>query len=52
MAPRLTRCRVVHGSRWQRLSDHNPVFAEISGLEDAVPDFGVRLDPALPVERV
>jgi exonuclease III len=26
--PRLKSCRVVHGSRWSRLSDHNPVVAE------------------------
>jgi endonuclease/exonuclease/phosphatase family metal-dependent hydrolase len=27
--PRLASCRVVHGSRWRTLSDHNPVFAEL-----------------------
>jgi exonuclease III len=27
-AKRLTSCRVVTGSRWKRLSDHNPVLAE------------------------
>ena len=26
--PRLRACRVVCGSRWRRLSDHNPVLAE------------------------
>jgi endonuclease/exonuclease/phosphatase family metal-dependent hydrolase len=26
--PRLMSCRVVCGSRWNQLSDHNPVFAE------------------------
>jgi endonuclease/exonuclease/phosphatase family metal-dependent hydrolase len=26
--PRLKSCRVVCGSRWRRLSDHNPVIAE------------------------
>jgi endonuclease/exonuclease/phosphatase family metal-dependent hydrolase len=26
--PRLKSCRVVHGSRWTELSDHNPVLAE------------------------
>jgi endonuclease/exonuclease/phosphatase family metal-dependent hydrolase len=26
--PRLTSCRVVRGSRWTQLSDHNPVVAE------------------------
>jgi endonuclease/exonuclease/phosphatase family metal-dependent hydrolase len=28
-APRLASCRVVRGPRWTRLSDHNPVFAEL-----------------------
>jgi endonuclease/exonuclease/phosphatase family metal-dependent hydrolase len=27
--PRLRSCRVVRGSRWTALSDHNPVFAEL-----------------------
>jgi endonuclease/exonuclease/phosphatase family metal-dependent hydrolase len=27
---RLTSCRVVTGSRWRRLSDHNPVVAEFT----------------------
>jgi endonuclease/exonuclease/phosphatase family metal-dependent hydrolase len=27
---RLASCRVVTGSRWARLSDHNPVFAEFT----------------------
>jgi endonuclease/exonuclease/phosphatase (EEP) superfamily protein YafD len=27
-SPRLTTCRVVRGSRWTALSDHNPVVAE------------------------
>ena len=27
--PRLASCRVVRGPRWTRLSDHNPVFAEL-----------------------
>jgi len=31
--PRLRSCRVVRGSRWSLLSDHNPVVAE---FEDAV----------------
>ena len=26
--PRLKSCRVVRGSRWTKLSDHNPVVAE------------------------
>jgi exonuclease III len=26
--PRLESCRVVHGSRWKQLSDHNPVVAD------------------------
>jgi endonuclease/exonuclease/phosphatase family metal-dependent hydrolase len=26
---RLMSCRVVRGSRWTQLSDHNPVFAEL-----------------------
>ena len=26
--PRLTSCRIVRGSRWTQLSDHNPVIAE------------------------
>jgi endonuclease/exonuclease/phosphatase family metal-dependent hydrolase len=30
-APRLRACRVVRGSRWAGLSDHNPVLAEFSG---------------------
>ncbi len=29
--PRLTACRVVVGSRWRALSDHNPVLAELEG---------------------
>ncbi len=29
-APRLAACRVVRGSRWTQLSDHNPVVAEIA----------------------
>jgi endonuclease/exonuclease/phosphatase family metal-dependent hydrolase len=33
--PRLQFCRVVRGSRWRRLSDHNPVVA----------DFSERVDP-------
>ena len=28
--PRLTACRVVAGSRWRTLSDHNPVVAELT----------------------
>ena len=28
--PRLTSCRVVRGSRWNQLSDHNPVLADFS----------------------
>jgi exonuclease III len=28
--PRLTSCRVVRGSRWSQLSDHNPVLAELA----------------------
>jgi endonuclease/exonuclease/phosphatase family metal-dependent hydrolase len=27
---RLQSCRIVHGSRWNQLSDHNPVIAEFS----------------------
>jgi exonuclease III len=27
--PRLTACRVVRGSRWKMLSDHNPVLVEL-----------------------
>jgi exonuclease III len=27
--PRLASCRVVQGSRWKQLSDHNPVVAEL-----------------------
>jgi exonuclease III len=27
---RLKSCRVVHGSRWRQLSDHNPVIAEFA----------------------
>jgi len=30
-ASRLVACRVVRGSRWAGLSDHNPVLAEFSG---------------------
>ncbi|HWC03302.1 MAG TPA: hypothetical protein VHF87_11050 [Methylomirabilota bacterium] len=30
-APRLLSCRVVTGSRWSELSDHNPVVAELRG---------------------
>jgi endonuclease/exonuclease/phosphatase family metal-dependent hydrolase len=30
--PRLVSCRVVRGSRWTRLSDHNPVVAEFRAL--------------------
>ena len=30
-ASRLVACRVVQGSRWAGLSDHNPVLAEFSG---------------------
>jgi exonuclease III len=30
-ASRLVGCRVVRGSRWAGLSDHNPVLAEFSG---------------------
>jgi endonuclease/exonuclease/phosphatase family metal-dependent hydrolase len=26
--PRLKTCRVVRGTRWTRLSDHNPVVAD------------------------
>jgi exonuclease III len=37
--PRLVSCRVVRGSRWTRLSDHNPVVAE----------FLSRLSPASPI---
>jgi len=29
--PRLISCRVVRGSRWSHLSDHNPVVAEFRG---------------------
>ena len=29
---RLVSCRVVRGSRWTRLSDHNPVVVELAGL--------------------
>jgi endonuclease/exonuclease/phosphatase family metal-dependent hydrolase len=28
--PRLLSCRVVRGSRWKQLSDHNPVLADFS----------------------
>ena len=28
--PRLVSCRVVTGSRWRQLSDHNPVVAELT----------------------
>ena len=28
--PRLKSCRVVYGSRWKQLSDHNPVVAEFA----------------------
>jgi hypothetical protein len=33
--PRLTSCRVARGSRWSRLSDHNPVIADFAdpGIE-------------------
>jgi hypothetical protein len=30
--PRLASCRVVRGARWARLSDHNPVVAELRRL--------------------
>jgi exonuclease III len=33
---RLARCRVVTGSRWKRLSDHNPVVAEFTLGDRAV----------------
>jgi hypothetical protein len=33
--PRLKSCRVVHGSRWSQLSDHNPVVADFD--DDAEP---------------
>ena len=28
--PRLVRCRVIRGPRWNQLSDHNPVIAEFA----------------------
>jgi endonuclease/exonuclease/phosphatase family metal-dependent hydrolase len=31
--PRLVSCRVVRGARWAKLSDHNPVVAELRGLQ-------------------
>lgn len=30
--PRLRSCRVVRGSRWRQLSDHNPVLADFQDL--------------------
>jgi endonuclease/exonuclease/phosphatase family metal-dependent hydrolase len=54
---RLASCRVVTGSRWKRLSDHNPVLAEFSdgdpGAGDGrrrrwrLPAAGAPLEPAL-----
>jgi endonuclease/exonuclease/phosphatase family metal-dependent hydrolase len=41
---RLKSCRVVHGSRWRQLSDHNPVVAEFG----AVPCVGFSLPPQSP----
>jgi exonuclease III len=38
--PRLRSCRVVRGSRWSQLSDHNPVVAEFSpgeGVDELEP---------------
>jgi exonuclease III len=35
---RLVACRVVRGSRWASLSDHNPVMAEFTDSPDARPD--------------
>jgi hypothetical protein len=32
--PRLAACRVVTGSRWARLSDHNPVVAEFTAVAE------------------
>lgn len=34
---RLVSCRVVRGSRWNALSDHNPVVAEFSGRTTHTP---------------
>jgi endonuclease/exonuclease/phosphatase family metal-dependent hydrolase len=31
--PRLKSCRVVRGSRWSQLSDHNPVVADVQDAE-------------------
>jgi endonuclease/exonuclease/phosphatase family metal-dependent hydrolase len=31
---RLQSCRVVRGSRWSQLSDHNPVIADITGVDE------------------
>jgi exonuclease III len=46
---RLASCRVVTGSRWKRLSDHNPVVAEF-----IVPNLAVEdgRPPGAPGERV
>jgi hypothetical protein len=33
--PRLVSCRVVRGSRWDTLSDHNPVVAEFARFPEA-----------------
>ena len=37
-AKRLASCRVVTGSRWKRLSDHNPVLAEFTAGDPAAVD--------------
>jgi len=37
-ARHLASCRVVTGSRWKRLSDHNPVLAEFTGGDPAAAD--------------
>ncbi len=39
--PRLQSCRVVRGSRWSQLSDHNPVVADFQ-------NYCVRREPANP----
>jgi hypothetical protein len=39
--PRLRSCRVIRGSHWTRLSDHNPVLAEL----EVAPDPSVAIEP-------
>jgi hypothetical protein len=35
---RLASCRVVTGSKWARLSDHNPIVAEFAAESEGGPD--------------